>query len=194
MKLGTLITVKQLVDTLAKFPKSLKVLDSSWHAVSSGRDPFAEYIAGHIPGALFFDLDECRDKSSKYDHMLPSPSDFEHYIGHLGIKNDTHVVLYENNNSGFYSAPRAWYNFRAFGHNSVSLLNGGFPRWIAEGHPTTQETYIVPKEKYRANFNPDFVKSLGQVLENIKNEKFQLADARSSARFTGVEDEPSGKS
>ena len=194
MKLGTLITVKQLIEAITKFPKNIRVLDSSWHPVATGRDPFAEYIAGHIPGAQFFDLEECRDKESTYDHMLPSPSDFEYYISHLGIRNDMHVILYENNNAGFYSAPRAWYNFRAFGHQSISLLNGGLPRWIAEGQSITKETYTVPKEKYKANFNPDVVISLGQILENLRNEKFQVADARSSARFTGLEDEPSGKS
>ena len=193
MKLGNLITVKQLVEALAKFPKNIRVLDSSWHPIAAERDPFAEYIAGHIPDAQFFDLEECRDKSSKYDNTLPPPSDFENYIGHLGIKNDTHVILYENNSSGFYSAPRAWYNFRAFGHQSISLLNGGLPRWIAEGQSISTGTYTVQKEKYKANFNPDFVVFLGQILENLNNEKFQLADARTRARFAGLEDEPSGR-
>ena len=124
--------------------------------------------------------------------MLPSPADFEYYVGNLGIRNDTHVILYENNNSGFYSAPRAWYNFRAFGHQSISLLNGGLPRWIAEGQSITKETCIVPKEKYKANFNADIVISLGQILDILKNEKCQLADARPEGRFTGLDDEPTG--
>lgn len=191
MKLGTLVNVKQLVEALAKSPKHLRVLDSSWHP-GSERDPFAEYIKGHIPEALFFDLEECRDKNSKYEHMLPDPSEFERYVGHLGIKNDTHVVLYENNAGGMYSAPRAWYNFRVFGHNSVSILNGGLPRWIAEGQPVSKETYSVQKESYKANFNPDLVVSVEKIMDNLKARKFQLADARPRARFAGKENEPSG--
>ena len=194
MKLGTLISVKQLGEALAKFPKNLRVLDSSWHPPAAERDPYAEFIEGHIPGALFFDLEECRDKSSKYDHMLPSPSDFEDYVGHLGINNDTHVVVYENDATGFYSSPRAWWNFRVFGHHSVSILNGGFPRWIAEGRPVTKELHSVKKEIFKAQFNEKLVTSLGTVLENKKDEKFQLVDARSANRYNGIEDEPSGKS
>lgn len=192
MKLGTLISVKQLGEALAKFPKNLRVLDSSWHPPAAERDPYAEFIEGHIPGALFFDLEECRDKSSKYDHMLPSPSDFEDYVGHLGINNDTHVVVYENDATGFYSSPRAWWNFRVFGHHSVSILNGGFPRWIAEGRPVTKELHSVKKEIFKAQFNEKLVTSLGTVLENKKDEKFQLVDARSANRYNGIEDEPSG--
>ena len=195
MKLGTLITVKQLAEALAKYSKNIRILDSSWHPLATGRDPFDEYLAGHIPGAQFFDhLEECRDASSRYHHMLPPPADFEDYVGHMGIRNDMHVVLYENNASGFYSAPRAWYLFRAFGHNSVSLLDGGLPRWIAEGQPISKEEISVPREKYKSRFNPDFVVSLEQILENLNNKKFQIADTRSRPRFAGLEHEPSGRS
>ena len=170
MKLGTLITVKQLAGALAKYSKNIRILDSSWHSLATGRDPFDEYLAGHIPGAQFFDhLEECRETSSRYHHMLPPPADFEDHVGHMGIRNDMHVVLYENNASGFYSAPRAWYLFRAFGHNSVSLLDGGLPRWIVEGQPISKEEISVPREKYKSRFNPDFVVSLEQILENLNN-------------------------
>ena len=188
---------KQLAEELAKYSKNIRVLDSSWHPYATGRDSYDEYMAGHIPGAQFFDhLEECRDTSSKYHHMLPSPSDFEDYVGHMGIRNDMHVVLYENNVAGFYSAPRAWYLFRAFGHDSVSLLDGGLPRWIAEGQPISKEEVSVPRETYKSNFRPNFVISLQQIIENLNNEKFQLADTtcRSRPRFAGLENEPSGRS
>ena len=194
MKLGTLITVKQLAEALAKYSKNIRVLDSTWHPLAMGRDAYYEYMAGHIPGAQFFDhLEECRDTSSRYHHMLPTPVDFEDYVGSMGIRNDMHVVLYENNDSGFYSAPRAWYLFRAFGHDSVSLLDGGLPRWIAEGQPISREEPCVPKENYKSNFKPEFVISLEQIIDNLNNKRFQLADTRSKPKFLGQKNEPSGR-
>ena len=193
MRLGTLISVKQLSEALTKFPRHLRILDTSWHVRTAERDPYAEYIKGHIPEALFFDLEECRDKNTNYDHMLPSPREFENYVGQLGIRNDSHVILYENNASGFYSAPRAWWVFRVFGHYSVSLLDGGFPRWLAEGGRSTQDTYTVGKQVFKANYDSTLVTVLDDILENKKTEKFQLVDARPTGRFDGTENEPSGK-
>ena len=192
MKLGTLISVKHLAEALTKFPKHLRILDSSWHQKSTERDPFAEFIRGHIPEAQFFDLEECRDKNSKYEFMLPSPREFENYVGRLGINNDTHVVLYENNESGFYSSPRAWWTFRVFGHHSVSLLDGGFPRWLAEGGRSSKDLYSVDKQIFKAKYDTKLVKTLDDILQNRKDGKFQLVDGRSLARFEGTEDEPSG--
>ena len=193
MRLGTLISVKQLSEALTKFPRHLRILDTSWHPRATERDPYAEYIKGHIPEAQFLDLEECRDKNTNYDHMLPSPREFENYVGQLGIRNDSHVILYENNDSGFYSAPRAWWVFRVFGHHSVSLLDGGFPRWLAEGGRSTQDTYTVGKQVFKANYDSKLVKVLDDILENKKEEKFQLVDARNTGRFEGTENEPSGK-
>ena len=190
MKLSTLISVKQLTEALLKSPKNLRILDSSWHLPTMDRNPYVEYIKGHIPGALFFDIDYYSDRNSKYDHMLPTPSDFEKYAGNLGINNDTHVILYDNNEGGLFSAPRVWWTFRIFGHKEVSILDGGLPRWVAEGQPLSKELKSVQHEVFKAKFNADGVKSFEDVMANIKERKFQMADARSAGRFYGTEDEP----
>ena len=193
MDLGTLITVEQLSKAMAEFPTRLILLDASWHQPATNRDGREEFQEGHIPGAQFFDLEEIRDKSSEYEFMLPSSSEFEEYVGGLGIKNDTHVVLYESEPSGFYSSPRAWYIFRVFGHKAISILNGGFNRWKAEGHPDTKEVPSVEKQVYKATYNPKIVITIEDIVENIKNKKFQVLDARSVGRFTGAENEPTGR-
>lgn len=190
MKFSTLVTVKQLTEALCKSHKNLRVLDSSWHMPATNRNPYAEYLEGHIPGSLFFDIEDCVDKKSKYDHMLPTPSDFEKYVGKLGINNNTHVILYDNNEVGLFSAPRVWWTFRVFGHNAVSILDGGLPRWHAEGQPVTKEIKSVDQETFQAKFNPDAVKSFEDMLKNIGERKFQMADARPSGRFYGTEPEP----
>ena len=116
MKLGTLISLKELLDAIGRSrPKYLRILDTSFQKQS-----VRNYLNEHVSGALFFDLNECRDKSSKYNVMLPSATMFENYVGNLGIRNDTHVVLYENNDAGFYSTPRVWWTFRLFGHEKMS--------------------------------------------------------------------------
>ena len=190
MKLGTLISVKQLTETLLKSPRNVRLLDSSWHMPAAKRDPYQEYLKRHIPGSLFFDIDYHSDKNSKYDHMLPKPDQFEKVAGNLGINNDTHVILYDNNEAGLFSAPRVWWTFRMFGHKSVSILDGGIPRWVAEGQPVTKELKSVDHEVFNAKFNSKGVKAFEDMLANIKERKFQMVDARSAGRFYGTEDEP----
>lgn len=192
MDLGTLITVKQLSEVLSEFPERLIILDATWHQPATKRNGLEEYKHEHIPGAQFFDLEEIRDKSSKYEFMLPSASEFEKYVGSFGIKNDTHVVLYENEPAGFYSSPRAWNLFLSFGHKAVSILDGGLSRWKAEGQPVTKDVPSVKKQVYKATYNPKLVISIDEILENMKTQKFQVLDARSGARFTGAENEPTG--
>lgn len=185
--------MKELSDALGKhYPKNLIVLDASWHQPATKRVGRDEFKNEHIPGAQFFDLEECRDKTSEYEFMLPTVSEFEEYVGKLGIKNDTHVVLYENQASGFYSSPRAWYVFRVFGHQPVSILNGGLPRWKAEGEPVTTDIPSLEKQVYKAEYHPELVISTENILDNMKDEKFKVVDARSVGRFTGAENEPSG--
>lgn len=190
MKFGTLVSVKQLTEALCKSPKNLRILDSSWHMPGTNRNPFAEYLEGHIPGALFFDIDDCCNKNSDYEHMLPSPTQFEKYAGKLGINNETHVVLYDNNEMGLFSAPRVWWTFKIFGHNAVSILNGGFPKWLAEGQPVTKDIKNVDKEIFKAKFKSAGVKSFEEIQRNIHEKEFQMADARPSGRFYGIDPEP----
>ena len=136
MAISTLVKAQWLRQVMLQNVKHLRVLDASWHLPNENRDPRKEFLAHRIPGAKFFDIDACVDKTSPYEHMLPSTEDFSNYVRSLGIHNDSHVVVYDNNEkSGLFSAPRVWWMLRAFGHERVSILDGGFPKWCAEGYP-----------------------------------------------------------
>ena len=135
MSVSTLVKAQWLRQMMLQKSKYLRVLDTSWHLPKENRDPKKEFLAHRIPGAKFFDIEECVDKSSPYEHMLPKTEDFSNYVRSLGLKNDSHVVVYDNNNGGLFSAPRVWWMLRAFGHDRVSILDGGFTKWCAEGYP-----------------------------------------------------------
>ncbi|XP_053872236.1 thiosulfate sulfurtransferase isoform X2 [Malaclemys terrapin pileata] len=126
-----LVSTKWLSESvLAKqIGPSLRVLDASWYPPGE-RDAQQEFRDRHVPGASFFDIEECKDKSSPYELMLPSEAHFADYVGHLGISNDTHVVVYDGDDLGSFYAPRAWWMFRVFGHRTVSVLNGLEPGHI----------------------------------------------------------------
>ncbi|XP_015234072.1 PREDICTED: 3-mercaptopyruvate sulfurtransferase-like [Cyprinodon variegatus] len=168
----------------------LRILDSSWYLPKTNRVAREEFNQKHIPGASFFDIDDCCDKSSQYDHMLPTSSDFSRYVGDLGIGNDTHVVVYDTSDFGSYTAPRLWWMFRVFGHGSVSVLDGGLKNWLAEGHPVTSDCSKPERRDFQAELNQSWVKSFEDVMENIKTKKVQVVDSRSSGRFQGTEPEP----
>ena len=169
----------------------LSVLDCSWHMPIAKRNARREFTQSHIPGAQFFDIDECCDKSSEYDHMLPQKEEFEEYVGKMGVGNHIHVVVYDNNaNFGLFSAPRVWWMFRMYGHSSVSVLDGGFPKWIEKEYGTTDERADLPPQTFKAFPNNDFVKSYDDMLENLTKKSFAVVDARSAGRFEGTAPEP----
>lgn len=137
MAVRPLVKASWLAQQLKEGAKHLRVLDGSWFLPSAKREPEKEFYQKRIPGARFFDIDDCIDKSSSYEHMIPSTDDFNKYVRNLGITNESHVVVYDNNEKlGVFSAPRVWWTFRVFGHNKVSVLDGGLPKWCAEGFPT----------------------------------------------------------
>ncbi|KAI3360083.1 hypothetical protein L3Q82_014403, partial [Scortum barcoo] len=168
----------------------LRILDASWYLPQTKRDARAEFAQRHVPGSSFFDIDECSDKSSGLDHMLPTCSHFSQYVGQLGIGEDTHVVVYDTSDFGSYSAPRVWWMFRLFGHGSVSVLDGGMRNWLTDGHPVTSEYSEPERREFRATMNRAWVKSYEDVLENIRTGQVQIVDARSAGRFRGTEPEP----
>ncbi|XP_034046390.1 3-mercaptopyruvate sulfurtransferase [Thalassophryne amazonica] len=187
-----MVTSQWLADAIRKnfVGKKLRVLDASWYLPKTNRDPKAEFKQKHIPGSSFFDIDECCDKNSALDHMLPSSEVFSDYAGDLGIGNDTHVVVYDTSDVGAFSAPRVWWMFQLFGHSLVSVLDGGMKNWLAEGHPVTSECSTPERREFWANINRSWVKNYEDVLDNIKTKQAQVVDARSAGRFRGTEPEP----
>ncbi|XP_056144122.1 3-mercaptopyruvate sulfurtransferase [Lampris incognitus] len=168
----------------------VRVLDTSWYLPKLKRDARAEFKRTHVPGSSFFDIDECSDKTSAFDHMLPTPSHFAEYVGDLGIGSDTHVVVYDTSDFGSYSAPRVWWMFRFFGHNLVSVLDGGLKNWLADGHPVTSDYTKPERRDFKATVDQSWVKTYEDILENIKTRRVQVVDARSAGRFRGTEPEP----
>lgn len=175
-------------DWLADNLDAVKVLDGSWYLPAQKRDPVAEYHAGHIPGAQFFHIDEIADPDSDLPHMLPSTEDFGKAIGAMGITNSDRIVVYDG--IGLQSAARVWWEFRAFRHYDVAVLNGGLPKWKAEGRPL--ETTVPQPERatFGAKLDSGAVRTIDQLLANIEEGTEQVLDVRPAGRFNATEPEP----
>ena len=168
---------------------AVRVLDGSWHLPPLARDPAAEFLEAHIPGAAFFDIDGICDPDSSLPHMLPSPELFGRSVSELGVGNDSHVVVYDT--VGLYSAARVWWMFRVFGHERVSVLAGGLPRWRAEGHPVESGEPAIAPASFTAQARDDaLVRSFEQVRATLGTGSVQVVDARAAARFTGEDPGP----
>lgn len=165
------------------------VLDASWHLPNTGRNARQEFLAAHIPGALFFDIDELSDTSSLYPHMLPSAEKFSSRMRKLGVGDGKKVIVYDT--LGLYSAARAWWMFRVFGKDDVAILDGGFAKWKAEGRPIEDGEPTARQERhFTARYRGVLVRDRADVFEAVSTRQEQLADARSPGRFQGVEPEP----
>ena len=187
----TLVTPEWLNKRIKEDGKNLRVLDASWHLPMMNRDSKAEYDAEHIPTAVQFDMNICYDDTSKYDLMIPSAEKFAQYVGGLGVTSDTEVVLYDSNaNLGLFSAQRAWWMFRTFGHNNVSVLNGGLPKWKSENFKVTADVPKFPVASYVPRFNDSLLKTYEQIQDNLVQKEFQFIDARPPPRFNGTGNEP----
>jgi thiosulfate/3-mercaptopyruvate sulfurtransferase len=150
-------------------------------------DTHSRYLARHIPGAIFFDIDEHSDHSTSLPHMLPQPEVFSRSMSALGIGNDMTIVIYEQ--EGLFSAPRAWWMLRTFGARNVHILNGDLNAWIAAGLPTESGEVHRPAASFHSMLDHDAVKDFAQIQTMIA-EHSQILDARSAARFTGAAPEP----
>ena len=167
----------------------VRVLDGSWHLPTMARDPATEFLEAHIPGAAFFDIDSICDPHSSLPHMLPSPEHFARDVSALGVGNDSHVVAYDT--VGLYSAARVWWMLRVFGHQRVSILAGGLPRWRVEGHPVESGTATIAPGSFWARARDDtLVRSFEQVRAILGTGSAQIVDARAAARFTGEDPGP----
>ena len=168
--------------------ESVVVLDASWHMPVAGRDAAGEFAKAHIPGAVFFDIDQVSDRDSPLPHMLPSPSEFAVAARRLGVTNASTVVAYDS--VGLFSAARAWWTFRAMGHDAVFVLDGGLPRWIAEGRPLETGWRNPEHGDFKAHLRPELVRDLDQVTTALRDPSVQVLDARPAPRFKGEVLEP----
>lgn len=181
-----LVSTEWLAQHLAN--PDLRVVDATYHLPNLKRDARAEYAAAHIPGAVFFDVDTIADRSVPLPHMLPPPAQFAEAVGALGIGNGTFVVAYDS--YGLMSAARVWWMFRAFGYDRVAVLDGGLPKWKAEGRPVDAAPVTVTPRTFTAKFRPRVVRRKADVLDNLKSRDELVIDARSAGRFRGSDPEP----
>jgi thiosulfate/3-mercaptopyruvate sulfurtransferase len=167
----------------------LIILDASWHMPSEGRDAHAEYLAEHIPGALFFDIDEIADTKSAFPHMLPPPEKFSSRMRSMGIGDGSRIVIYDS--TGLFSAPRAWWTFRVMGVQDVTVLNGGLRKWKHERRPLDSgEPLARTPRHFTARRNADLVRDLSDMKALLKDRSAEIVDARGAERFAGKAPEP----
>jgi thiosulfate/3-mercaptopyruvate sulfurtransferase len=167
----------------------LRVVDGSWYLPGSGRDAGAEYVAGHIPGAVFFDVDASSDHSNPLPHMLPTAEAFAERMASLGLGDSDQLVVYDGSGVNL-SAARVWWTFRTFGHQRVAVLDGGVGKWRREGRPLEPGPIHLPRGRITARLNSASVRDLAAVRSNISQRTEQLVDVRPAGRFNGVEPEP----
>jgi thiosulfate/3-mercaptopyruvate sulfurtransferase len=166
----------------------LVVLDGSYYLPAMKRDAAAEYLAGHIPGALRFDIDEVADHSSALPHMLPSAPGFAAAAGRLGAGDGDTIVAYDGH--GIFASPRVWFTFRLFGAENVYILEGGLPKWKAEGRPVESGAVVRPATTFTAHKNANAVATLDRVRDALAAGSTQVVDARPGDRFRGEAPEP----
>ena len=166
----------------------VRILDASWYLPTAGRDPRAEYARAHIPGARFFDIDEISDAKSELPHMAPPVEKFVSRMRAMGIGDGHRVVVYDG--AGLFSAARVWWLFRLFGKRDIAVLDGGFPKWVAEGRPVESEPPVTRDRHFTARRDASLVRDVTQVAASAKLGDTQIVDARSPARFAGEEPEP----
>jgi thiosulfate/3-mercaptopyruvate sulfurtransferase len=183
----TLVSVEWLRGHLGE--TGLRVVDGTWHMPQLKRDARREFAEAHIPGAVFFDIDEIADRAVSLPHMLPSPERFARAVGELGIGDGDRVVAYDTK-GGLLSAARVWWTFRVFGHEEVAVLDGGFARWRAVSGPVEAGAPAPPLRAFTARAVPALVRSLPQMRANLASRREQVLDARSRGRFAGTEPEP----
>ncbi len=164
------------------------VVDGSFYLPAMQRDATAEYLAGHIPGAVRFDIDVIADHSIPLPHMLPGSDVFAEAVGALGISDRDTIVIYDG--AGLFSSPRVWWTFRLFGAENVFILDGGLPRWKAEGRPLEPGAVQRPRRQFTTKPPAKVVAGLRDVQSALANRSAQVVDARPADRFRGEAPEP----
>jgi thiosulfate/3-mercaptopyruvate sulfurtransferase len=166
----------------------VKVADATYFLPTMRRDARAEYGEAHIPGAVFFDIDDIADADDPLPHMLPDAAKFSSRVRKLGLGDGVRIVLYDNNR--YSASARAWWMFRVFGHDDVAVLDGGLAKWRAEGRPV-DDAVVTPREAhFTARRNNLLVRDLEQMRANLVSRRELVMDARAAGRFAGTEPEP----
>lgn len=181
-----LISTEQLASEMKN--GGVAIVDGSWYLPQHNRQGFEEYLAGHIPGAVFFDIDEIADHSSQLPHMLPPAHTFALHMTRLGIANDMKIVVYDG--MGLFSAPRVWWTLRVFGAKNVFILDGGFPKWKEEGRQVETGMPKITPADFTADFDAALVADYDRVAQTLNDHSAQVVDSRSAARFRGDAPEP----
>ena len=167
----------------------LVIIDASWHMPAENRNAYEEYLAEHIPGGIFFDIDEIADTKSGLSHMLPPPEKFSSRMRSMGIGDGSRIVVYDS--AGLFSAARVWWTFRVMGVDDVSVLNGGLPKWKREGRPLESGP---PRNRTARHFtarrNLDLVRDVSDIKALLKDRSAEIVDARAADRFAGKAPEP----
>jgi len=166
----------------------VKVIDATFKLPGVLPLPIDDYLAAHIPGAVYFDVDAISDHNNPRPHMFPDAAQFARDIGALGISTGDTVVAYDS--GSWVAAPRAWWMFLSFGYTNVRILDGGLKKWTQEGRPTHAGKVTPKPGQFAAKFDPSYIRSQAQVLANIDTKVEQLVDARPRGRFEGTAPEP----
>ncbi len=166
----------------------LRIFDASYYLPDMGRDARAEYDSAHIPGARFFDIDEISDARSELPHMVPPPEKFVSRMRAMGVGDGHQVVVYDG--AGLFSAARVWWLFRLMGKTDIAVLDGGFPKWQAEGHAVEDLPPITRDRHITVSRQNHLVRDVTQVAAAAKLGDHEILDARSPSRFKGEEPEP----
>jgi thiosulfate/3-mercaptopyruvate sulfurtransferase len=165
----------------------VRIVDASFKLPGIVPTARQDYDSAHIPGAVFFDIDDIAQPGTSLPHMIPPPELFARKMEALGIGDDDRVVAYDS--AGLSSAGRAWWMLRLFGHHGVAILDGGLPKWRADGRPTNTAVPSPPQRHFTAVFDPSLVRDKKALLENLSAHAEQVVDARSSGRFDGTAEE-----
>ncbi len=181
-----LVTTDWLAARLGK--PEIAIVDGSFYLPALKRDAKAEYLSGHIPGAAFFDIDAIADHSSDLPHMLPGTTTFSDEVGKLGIGNNDTIVVYDG--AGLGGAPRVWWTFRIFGAKNVFILDGGMPKWKAEGRLVEAGPGTRAPRKFEAELSTSVVAGVSDVQLALLQNTAQVVDARPANRFRGEAPEP----
>jgi thiosulfate/3-mercaptopyruvate sulfurtransferase len=165
----------------------VRIVDASFKLPGITPTAREDYDRGHIPGAVFFDIDDIAEPGTRLPHMIPSPDLFAQKMEALGIGDGDRVVVYDS--AGLSSAGRAWWMLRLFGHRDVAILNGGLPKWRAEGRPLDTALPSPPRRRFTSRFDPALVRDRRALIANLSTRYEQVVDARAAARYEGTVDE-----